>query len=137
MLSCSISISSSSSSSSSPVIFSDNVTTCQAMATIQDQLNGPSTNPNETEICSLSTDCLEVTCSNEDLLSFQLIILPCFSPPAVRIVLSDLLKYDYIFHQSEVDRVEGTIRRIRVTLEHVRKDAIGLEVCGIRTQLLI
>lgn len=82
--------------------------------------------------CTLSSDCLEVTCSREDILSSQLILLPCFSPPAVRIILSGVVSIDYIFYQSEEDIVDQTNNRISVTLEHFENGAIGLEVC-IRT----
>ena len=105
--------------------------TCTAMANITDMLNGPSVTPNETDLCLLSADCLEITCSTDgglgDNLLFQMILLPCFSPPAVRIVyVRDDATLDHIFRQSESSAVTGSITRFNVTLDH-KSDAIGLQ----------
>ena len=109
-------------------LFTATDATCQAMASITRTLNGPS---NETEICTLSSDCLEITCRvdgdvNSDL-SLQLILLPCFSPPAVRIVFSGVINFDSIFRQTESDDVEGTTSRITVTLDRLSSDSIGFQ----------
>lgn len=94
------------------------VATCQAMARIERMLE-------EDYNCSLSTDCLELTCSDGSL--FQLILLPCFSPPAVRVVFSGAGSLDYIYQQSETDALKGTQHRVNVTLEHLNNGAIGLQ----------
>ena len=79
--------------------------------------------------CTLSADCLEVTCVDDSNIGlFRMILLPCFYPPAVRIEFSGSVNYDYIFRQSEIDSIEGTSSRIGVILEHFLSDTVGLEV---------
>ena len=104
-------------------LFVDNLTTCQAMSSVAEELID---NAYGTNNCTLSSDCLEVVCFRGDALSSQLILLPCFSPPAVRIILPGI-NFDYIFYQSKGDIIDQN--RIRVTLEHLGNGTIGLEVC--------
>ena len=101
------------------------------IASIKDEISGPSVFPNETEACSLSSDCLEITCREDgDVnfdLSFQLILLPCFSPPAVRIVFAGVIKFDSIFHKTESATVDGTTSHVYVQLDYLNNGSIGFQ----------
>ena len=108
--------------------------TCQAMANITDMLNGGFALPNQTEECTLSTDCQEITCifaDGKQVLEF--IFLPCFSPPAVRIVFSGSVYYDHTFYQTEQDAlfppgIDALPYYINVQLEHPTSNDIRLQV---------
>ena len=106
------------------------------MANITNMLNGPSILPNETEVCTLSVDCQEIACTitnsfgSVDLV-FELFLLPCFSPPAVRIVYSGVFNYDHTFYQTEEDALHPLNFNqidIGVKLDHSRNNTIGLQV---------
>lgn len=105
--------------------------TCQAMTNITDILSGPSVFSNETRVCALSIDCQEISCTTSEggrygYQVFELILLPCVTPPAVRIVFSGSINYDHTFYQDEEDNIR--IGRIGVKLDHLLNDTIGLQV---------
>ena len=113
------------------LLIGNHAATCQAMTSIKNEINGPSVFPNETEACTLSNDCLEITCREDgDVdfdLSFQMILLPCFSPPAVRIVFSGVIKFDYIFRKTESANVKGTTSHVYVQLDLLDDSSIGFQ----------
>lgn len=107
------------------------------METISDMLNGPAIISTGTQECALSIDCQEISCATISSGSFfrntvfDLILLPCLSPPAVKIVFSGGIYYDRIFYRSG----EGSLydfdflyAHIRVNLDHLRNNSIGLQV---------
>ena len=103
------------------------------MADITNMLNGPSILPNETEVCTLSVDCQEIACTITNVLGsvdlvFELFLLPCFSPPAVRIVYSGVFNYDHTFYQTEEDALIPFNIDIGVKLNHSRNNTVGLQV---------
>ena len=109
------------------------------MANITNMLNGPSILPNETEVCTLSVDCQEIACTITNFLGsvdlvFELFLLPCFSPPAVRIVYSGIFNYDHTFYQTEEDALHPLNFNqidIGVKLDHSRDNTIGLQVSAL------
>lgn len=103
-------------------------------------LNGLAVVSSGTQECALSIDCQEISCATITASSFgsygrdqvfELILLPCLSPPAVRIVFSGNIYYDHIFHQSGEDLLYDfgyLSAHINVTLDHLTNNSIGLGV---------
>lgn len=89
---------------------------------------------NDTRKCGLSIDCQEVSCvtkyENGGYQVFELVLLPCVTPPAVRIVLSGDVEYDHTFYQSEEDSIHPWLSRgtVSVTLNHPSNNSIGVQV---------
>lgn len=110
--------------------------TCQAMTTITNQLTGSVIYDGGVQNCTLSVDCQEITCiatdSDGNNIIFELVLLSCVSPPAVRIVLSgEDVSYDHTFHQREEDDlhfIKSTSGSIDVRLDHPSNSSIGLRV---------
>ena len=107
------------------------------MAFITNQLNGIVVYATgSAQKCTLSVDCQEIACiatdHNGDDVFFEFVLLPCLSPPAVRIVLStEDIAYDHTFYQREIDNLNfrlSTSGRIDVRLDHSSHNSIGLQV---------
>lgn len=104
------------------------------MANITEMLNQPSLISNDTRECALSIDCQEISCITEyeygGYQMFELVLLPCVTPPAVRIVLYGEVDYDHTFYQSEEDPIHPWFNRgtVSVTLDHLYNNSIGLQV---------
>ena len=107
------------------------------MEAVSEMLNGPAVVSSGRRDCALSIDCQEISCETIASSSFgrsqffELILLPCLSPPAVRITFSGSINYDRIFYQSREDLLYDfnyLSAHLNVTLDHLSNDSIGLEV---------
>ena len=81
--------------------------------------------------CSASDDCQEMTCdfSSEEG-SFNLELLPCSSPPAIRMVFTagGLVVLNFTISNSEYLHMNNSPLDLNVTLLHYDSSTIGVQV---------
>ena len=85
----------------------------------------------ESTDCSVSGDCQEMMCNfGSEEGSFNLELLPCSSPPAIRILFTanGSMPYDYTISNSEYFHLDNISLGLNVTLLHYNSSAIGIQV---------
>ncbi len=100
--------------------------TCYAMESVKDQLSILKSFIGAYSDCYLDNDCTEVDCGD-----LELILQPCYSPPAIQLKIEGENAINMFHTFTKTEAVSVTIQDstivMKITLNHM-EDAIGLQV---------